>query len=656
MAITALKNEKKYQEQLHRQLERIVNVDRSKRDIVEEFLQSEDIYSLEEVEEVTEIAYRQYVYRHPKLTKNQKERYAPTLEMCMLHYLLPGYPCLEAEMRQYGNYQRGMFNKTIQYLMLRDVKSLEHIDYSLRCDYVKFLESTGIKKIKDYVKVLDCLKLWTIEQKNCENQLQKRTLRFSETPIFLGYHPDYAMAMTFYYIREKEELVFDFSLSAPKKMKRQIFDILNACLEKTCNSKNRRELYIVPLKKLYLYCVAYQLEDIQSLEIQDIEGFRQSMIGKVGTKIDVYMQIVQNAQKYLFIHAERTNWEANVWFLERFTLKEERINPSSTVPALKFYQVMNRENRSFFQLYMKYLVGISSRAISSVLRDYYNISEFLVFADKQGISVLELDEDIIKKYIQDLEERDLQEEAFNRKLMSINRFFLFLVSREYINKVPFRIRFFMKKVLPVHHDRSVPVDVQEKILSYLKFFPTEIRLMYLHLWALGLRLNEVCCLKGNDYFWRGQNPWIRIRQYKMKNEKIVPIPESLFQLMETYIEEKGIQGEEYVFKNKKGGAYKAQTFSSQMKRLCVKYGITCEDYVFRSHDYRHNVATTLYDRGVSIESIRDYLGHREEDMTKQYIDYIPQKIEQKSEEYFQSENNLSGKTKRGKEHEPSNLC
>ena len=53
-------------------------------------------------------------------------------------------------------------------------------------------------------------------------------------------------------------------------------------------------------------------------------------------------------------------------------------------------------------------------------------------------------------------------------------------------------------------------------------------------------------------------------------------------------------------------------------------------------DFRHTVATRLYDGGASIEVIRDYLGHRESDMTKQYLDYMPKRIDAANETYFQS--------------------
>ena len=62
-------------------------------------------------------------------------------------------------------------------------------------------------------------------------------------------------------------------------------------------------------------------------------------------------------------------------------------------------------------------------------------------------------------------------------------------------------------------------------------------------------------------------------------------------------------------------------------------GIT--DYSFRSHDFRHTVATFLYTNGASIEVVRDYLGHKESDMTKKYLDYMSDIIDADNEAYFE---------------------
>jgi len=89
-----------------------------------------------------------------------------------------------------------------------------------------------------------------------------------------------------------------------------------------------------------------------------------------------------------------------------------------------------------------------------------------------------------------------------------------------------------------------------------------------------------------------------------------------------------------IFQNQKGGAYHKGTFKNKMIKACKECNVQNGEYIFRSHDYRHTIATAFYDTGVPIQSIRDYLGHDYEEMTRQYVDFMPKKIEKANEEYF----------------------
>lgn len=85
-----------------------------------------------------------------------------------------------------------------------------------------------------------------------------------------------------------------------------------------------------------------------------------------------------------------------------------------------------------------------------------------------------------------------------------------------------------------------------------------------------------------------------------------------------------------------------------MKKFCKEQGIAEGEYLFQTHDYRHTVATFFYESGASLQSVRDYLGHSYQEMTEQYIDYVPQKIAKANDEYFkQPGNNLAAGLRKG---------
>lgn len=205
--------------------------------------------------------------------------------------------------------------------------------------------------------------------------------------------------------------------------------------------------------------------------------------------------------------------------------------------------------------------------------------------------------------------------------------------------MPFQPEYYQKKVIPQHHDRSVSPDVCMEMLQKAHNLPEHLRCMYLHLWCLGLRISEVCTLKGDAYYRQGEDAWIQVYQVKMKHYKRIPISDGLYKIMQVYIKRNGIQPDDYLFKSTKGKAYCSGTFRYQMIKFCKEQDIKGGEYLFKSHDYRHTVATHLYDNGVSLQGVRDYLGHDYEEMTQQYIDYIPRKIAKESTEFFKKPSN-----------------
>lgn len=196
------------------------------------------------------------------------------------------------------------------------------------------------------------------------------------------------------------------------------------------------------------------------------------------------------------------------------------------------------------------------------------------------------------------------------------------------------------------------MELYERILRELKNFPEIPRLILLHSMLVGLRISEVCTLKGDAYSWQGRDAWIQVYQMKMRTYKRVPIPDVLYKIMKIYLKKYHIGSEDYVFQNKRGGAYQYGSFKWQMKTLFNEKQDIFKGYDFKSHDFRHTVATLLYDDEVPLQSVRDYLGHDYEEMTQQYVDFMPKKISAANKEFFKKEENslASGikRCKRGK--------
>ena len=622
---------------LREQLDLNKNVQGRLRAKVEEYLYRSDIYSLEYVDLKVLADYRKYIQLDFSLTQAQKRAYRSGLEQVVMAYKEPAFPIIVNQIDGMG-YTIAIRNKTLTFLMMAGIHDVAEVSYDTRAAYIEYLKETvATSKIQEYTEALDRLKLAII--KNSMPAFGEVRLPYKKEKVFLLYHPDTEIAESFHYIRDKEELMFDFSLTGSEVMKHQIFEMLSWVLENKKNWKDRRERFIVPLKLFYAYCIKVGVEDINQLELEHINGFKESIKGKVGTKEDIYSQIIENTRKFLFLNARETMWDANAWYMERFNLQEGRMNPARPIICITFEDVLDTDNRKTFKDYMKYLIGISQRTSMQVVRcKYYEIQTFLKYCDEKNVKIGEIGATDLERYINTLNEIDIEASYFNRQMMDICSFIKYLQVKGNAPEFMFHLDYYLKKTVTKHNDRSVPEDKERKVLEALGAAPENLRLMFLNLWGIGLRVSEVCVIRGDSFIWDGNDGWIRIYQNKMKSEKRVPVPETLYELMSEYIYRNQIGADEYVFKNKKGGAYDAGTFTKQMKKFIKDAGLD-EDYLFKSHDYRHLVATKLHKSGTSIQTIRDYLGHREEDMTKQYIDFVPEEIDIANEEYFMGDGN-----------------
>ena len=634
------KNQKEYV--LKEQLACCKSVKGKLQGFVLDYLCREGIESIEDVSLIDLKDYRAYVDSLQAMSESKKKYYRTLLEQVTFTYRICriGNNKILKEQLYATIINPAIRNKTYGFLALQGITDCCQIDYDLRSSYKKFLqESIASRKVQEYLKALDNLKLATIKAGNQRNFFGNIKLKYENKKIFLLYHPNYEIAMSFYYLREKEEVLFDFSLKAPIMLKYQIFKMLNYILDMKINRHDRRERFLLPLKLFYEYCKKSGVYDIEQINGQEVNQFRENLTAQFEGKADAYIQIVDNTRKFLFLNAKATNWKANIWYLDRFTFTEGRLNPAREIKRFNFGGIKNKTNCRCMKAYMKYQIGVSQKLSLQTIRcEYYDILNFLKYLDTSKISVLEVTAREIEVYFNLQEEKEKQPESFNRMLMSISKFYSYMILQGEILKMPICFAYYVKNIYAKHNNRVVSAENQFEILKNLKNLPIHLRLMYLNLWCIGLRVNEVCVIKGDAYYWDGKDAWLKIYQNKMKEEKCVPMPTVLYQVMKKYIAAHKIQGSEYVFKNKKGGAYSANTFCKQIKQGIQKAGI--KDYDFRSHDFRHTVGTYLYLHGASIEVIRDYLGHKESDMTKQYIDYMPELIDKKNEEYFKSKDSL----------------
>lgn len=528
-------------------------------------------------------------------------------------------------------------NRAKEFMIANGIWHISDLDYIARTHYEKLLKKKYTDSaVRAYLTAYDRIKQHSVL--NTLKVIDKGKYQYptyQNDVFYLPYYPDASVMERFRKAVIKDNLVWDFSINVPEKMKHQFFDII--CATVTSNQNNKSVYWkLSGLKSFYKFCCREKIEDIEQLELNQVEEFMTEATNGSAEGI------VEYCRKTLFMLHEEICWKAPVWYLERFHLQPERTDPSNPVKRFSFLEVKSKRNRHILQQYLKYGIGVTNLSIGSLQSELIYVRNFLAHLDEENNpDICCISQKQIDRYFTALQNKKMMPASYNEQIMAILHFFNFLYVRKYITHIPFNKDLYLKKEIPRHHDRIVEKEAIKQILINLYRFPEKIRLMYLHLWALGLRISEVCALKGDAYYRNGMDTWIRVYQNKMKNYKEIPIPEVLYKLMQVYLEKYKIGKNEYVFSNTHGGAFCSATFRYNMKKYCKENDILWGEYIFRSHDYRHTVATRFYDAGVSIQGVRDYLGHEYEEMTQQYIDYMPKRIDKAGEEYFSKHSSLA---------------
>ena len=550
---------------------------------------------------------------------------------------------LQKETSEVKNPYKG---KVIEFMVSEDMETIADLDYPARVRFEKWLpDHTDSAEYRHYLVSFDRIKQYSVS-KEIHIAADGKPVRpnYENTILFLLYHTNPDIRAMFRKATKKHELAWDFTRAVPEKLKRQIFDILHYALENDTAFETRRK-HLLGLRELYDFCADEKIDDIEQMELAQEQQFkgldseRLKPCNRVG--------IISFCRKALFMQTEKINWNAHVWYMERFQIQPERLDAASPVSSISFTEVTHKKNRELLKKYIRYGLGITNLSVSVIRGEHSAIRNFLNdICQDENEDVCSVTPAQMDDYFKKQRQRSVQAETYNKNVMCIQHFFNFLKVRQYIERIPFDAECCLKKIIPRHLDRSVAQEAADEILEKLCCFPETIRIMYLHLWGVGLRISEVCTLKGNAYYIQGKDAWIQVYQIKMRTYKRIPIPDALYKLTKVYLKKHGIKADDYVFQNAKGGAYCKSTFRYNMLKYCELNNIQNGGYVFKSHDYRHTIATYFYDTGVSLQSIRDYLGHDYEEMTEQYIDYMPKKIEKASEEYF-SRHSLAACMKRG---------
>ena len=274
---------------------------------------------------------------------------------------------------------------------------------------------------------------------------------------------------------------------------------------------------------------------------------------------------------------------------------------------------MDKDIELFFD-YLLYQKNYSLHTIKSYKED---ISMFKEYLDKENISYLDIDYQLIRAYMQELDKKKLSSSSIGRKLSGLRSFYKYLARNKKIKSNPFTLVKSPKK------EHKLPKFLYYNELESLFLIPDlsdsfgiRDRLILELLYATGIRVGELELLKIKDI--NETNKTIKIFG-KGSKERIVLFGDYAKEILNLYLKDArpNLEKEksEYLLLNHLGNRLTARGIRFILDKIIDKSSL---DTKISPHVLRHTFATHLLNAGCDIVSVQELLGHESLKATQIY--------------------------------------
>lgn len=172
----------------------------------------------------------------------------------------------------------------------------------------------------------------------------------------------------------------------------------------------------------------------------------------------------------------------------------------------------------------------------------------------------------------------------------------------------------------------------EEIGRLIKAMPTErLKLMTLLTFQLGLRKAELLGLRFSQLRINERRVVI---EGKGNKQRIVPIPGYTLERLRSWLRKEIVAGR-VLTKNSRLFGINEKDWRMHLKKYSIRAGLEKQGRWAHPHSLRRSSGTFLYDKGIKLKELQDFLGHTSINTTQLYVTLDKEKTQRKISRVFE---------------------
>lgn len=271
----------------------------------------------------------------------------------------------------------------------------------------------------------------------------------------------------------------------------------------------------------------------------------------------------------------------------------------------------------YINKYLDYLKTERRYSQKTITSYYGDLVEYDDFIKNNCIEILDINYDVVNRYLKYLYEKKISKSSISRKLSSIRGLYNYLireniVSINYFNEVSnpkkdlylprFLKREELDKIFSVCDNKN-PIEQRDTLVMEL-------------LYATGLRVSELVNIKVANIDQK--NRTIKVLG-KGSKERIVIFNNHTKEAMDIYLRESyktfNKEGSQYLILNKNGNKLSERYVRNIVDKFVRKAGLNIK---IGPHTLRHTFATDMLENGSDLMTVKELLGHESLNTTSIY--------------------------------------